>query len=69
MVNQFKEHCTSYGHIVSKSQIYLSSIEYQRIVNNMKTIDDIIKLFDYLVRFIKGKYKLHVFVNKFLEDL
>jgi len=69
MVNQSKEHCPSCGHVVSKSQIYLSPIEFRRIVNNMKTIDDVIELFDYLVRFIKGKYKLRDFVDKFSEDL
>ena len=39
------------------------------MVNNTKTLDDITESLDYLVRFIKGSYKVKAFADKFSEDL
>ena len=64
-----KEQCPTCGHIVAKTSINSSSVGYWRVVNSTKTLDDITESLDYLVRFIKGNYKVRAFVNKFLEDL
>jgi hypothetical protein len=71
MANQSaeKNRCTSCGHVVAKTSINSSSVGYRHVVNSTKTLDDIKESLDYLVRFIKGSYKVRAFADKFSEDL
>ena len=47
----------------------LSSIEFRRYVNSIDTLEKLIDSKEYLARYIKSKFRIKEYVDRFLEEL
>jgi hypothetical protein len=61
--------CVTCGHIIDSSGARLSAIEFRRYVNSITDLNTLIGSKDYLTRFIRSRYRIKDFVDKFLNDL
>lgn len=64
-----KPECQSCGRKVSTSGARLSSIEFCRKINSIKTMEELIDCKDYLTQFVKSRFRLKKYVDTFLERL
>src|SRR5256885_8634466 len=64
-----KSKCQTCGRKISTSGSRLSSIGFRRRVNGITTLDDLINSKKYLAQFVKSRFHLKEYVNKFLARL
>lgn len=64
-----KPNCQSCGRKVPTSGAKLSSIEFRRKINSIKTMEELIDCKDYLAQFVKSRFRLREYVNEFLRRL
>jgi hypothetical protein len=64
-----KPECQTCGHKVSTSGVRLSSIEFRRKINSMKTIEELVECKNYLAQFVKSRFRLKECVAEFLKRL
>jgi hypothetical protein len=61
--------CLTCGHIIDSSSARLSAINFRRYVNSITDLNTLIRSKDYLTRFIRSRYRVKEFADKFLNDL
>src|SRR5437764_4068170 len=64
-----KPKCQTCGRKIPTSGSRLSSIGFQRRVNGITTLDDFINSKEYLAQFVKSRFHLKEYVDKFLARL
>jgi len=64
-----KPNCQSCGRKVPTSGTRLSSIEFRRKINGIKTMEELIDCKDYLAQFVKSRFQLQKYVDAFLSGL
>ena len=64
-----KPKCQTCGRKIPTSGLRLSSIGFRRKVNGITTLDDIINSKEYLAQFVKSRFQLKEYVDKFLARL
>ena len=68
-MSNIKPKCQTCGHKFLTSKIRLSFIEFQCRVNGINTLDDLINSKEYLAQFVKSRFHLKEYVDKFLAKL
>lgn len=61
--------CQSCGHKILGPGVRLSSIEFRRKINSITSIKEIEDCKDYLIQFVKNRFRLKESVKKFLDEL
>ena len=64
-----KPKCQTCGRKIPTSGSRLSSIGFRRRVNGINTLDDLINSKEYLAQFVKSRFHLKEYVDKFLARL
>jgi hypothetical protein len=64
-----KPKCQTCGRKIPTSGSRLSSIGFRRKVNSITTLDDLINSKEYLAQFVKSRFHLKEYVDKFLAEL
>ena len=64
-----KPKCQTCGRKIPTSGSRLSSIGFRRRVNGITTLDDLINSKEYLAQFVKSRFQLKEYVDKFLARL
>ena len=64
-----KPKCQTCGRKIPTSGSRLSSIGFRRKVNSINTLDDLINSKKYLAQFVKSRFQLKEYVDKFLARL
>lgn len=64
-----KPNCQSCGRKVPTSGTRLSSIEFRRKINSIKTMEELIDCKDYLAQFAKSRFRFQKYVDAFLRGL
>ena len=64
-----KPKCQTCGRKIPTSGSRLSSIGFRRKVNGITTLDDLINSKEYLAQFVKSRFQLKEYVDKFLARL
>ena len=64
-----KPKCQTCGRKIPTSGSRLSSIGFRRRVNGITTLDDLINSKKYLAQFVKSRFQLKEYVDKFLARL
>ena len=64
-----KPKCQTCGRKIPTSGSRLSSIGFRRRVNGINTLDDLINSKEYLAQFVKSRFYLKEYVDKFLAEL
>ena len=64
-----KPKCQTCGRKIPTSGSRLSSIGFRRKVNSITTLDDLINSKEYLAQFVKSRFHLKEYVDKFLARL
>src|SRR5437763_10429991 len=64
-----KPKCQTCGCKIPTSGLRLSSIGFRRRVNGITTLDDLINSKEYLAQFVKSRFQLKEYVDKFLARL
>ena len=64
-----KPKCQTCGRKIPTSGSRLSSIGFRRRVNGITTLDDLINSKKYLAQFVKSRFHLKEYVDKFLVRL
>src|SRR5437764_13836534 len=64
-----KPKCQTCGRKIPTSGSRLSSIGFRRRVNGITTLDDLINSKEYLAQFVKSRFQLKEYVDKFLTRL
>ena len=64
-----KPKCQTCGRKLPTSGMRLSSIGFRRRVNGINTLDDLINSKEYLAQFVKSRFHLKEYVDKFLAKL